>query len=683
MQKNMKTKTDFNKGKRLLQFPFNMVIKGFILCALILTVAPLSIQAQDTYTKPSWWFGVAGGANLNYYQGTTQNLNSELFVPKAFLHGNGIGLYLAPLIEYHRPDTRWGFMFQAGYDNRSGSFDQVLTPCNCPADLDADLSYITVEPSLRLAPFKSNFYIYAGPRMAFNLNKAFTYKLGINPLFPDQEPNADVTGDFSDVKSMLFSMQVGAGYDIYLSSQNKQTQWVLSPFVSFQPYFGQNPRSVETWTLTTIRVGAALKFGRGSEIKEPADVITPITTVVVADADVKFTINSPANIPIERRVRETFPVLNYIFFNVGSVDIPDRYVLLTKDQVKDFKEERLEVFKPKRLPGRSAREMVVYYNVINILGDRMGRFPSANITLSGATLEGSRDGKEMAETVKKYLVTVFGINPNRITTEGKLKPRLASEPKGGTKELADLREEDNRVSIWSDSPEILMVYETGPNVPLKPVDLVVVETAPLESYVTFNVEGADKALSSWSLDITDNKGKVQKFGPFTGENRSISGKSILGDLTEGNFKATMIGTTKSGKTVKKESSFSMKLWTPAVDEQAMRYSVIYEFDEPEVTSTYIKYLTEVVTPKIPKGGKVILSGYTDAIGDAENNKRLSLKRANDVKSIIEKSLAKAGRTDVTFVVHSFGEDNNLSPFENNFPEERFYNRTVIIDIIPK
>jgi len=60
-----------------------------------------------------------------------------------------------------------------------------------------------------------------------------------------------------------------------------------------------------------------------------------------------------------------------------------------------------------------------------------------------------------------------------------------------------------------------------------------------------------------------------------------------------------------------------------------------------------------------------------------------LKRANDVKAIIEKSLAKAGRTDVTFVVHSFGEDEKLSPFENNFPEERFYNRTVLIDIIPK
>jgi outer membrane protein OmpA-like peptidoglycan-associated protein len=680
----MKTKTDFKKGTRMLRSPLRLVIKGLIISALIMTAVQTPLHAQDTYTRPSWWFGVAGGANLNYYQGTTQELNADLTFPAAFRHGKGVGLFIAPLLEYHRPDTRWGFMLQAGYDSRKGAWDEINLPCdNCPANLETDLSYITVEPSLRLAPFKGNFYIYAGPRLAFNYNKAFTLSQGVNPAYPDQVPPEDVNADFSEINKMIISMQIGAGLDIPLSSQSKKTQWMLSPFVAFHPYFGQDPRSIQTWTLTTIRVGATIKFGRGSLIKEPTEEVKPIPPMVVAEADVKFTVNSPANIPVERRVRETFPVLNYIFFSVGSTEIPDRYVLLTKDMVKDFKEERLEVFQPKRLPGRSAREMVVYYNVINILGDRMGRYPSAKVTLTGATLEGSKDGKEMAESVKNYLVTIFGINPNRITTEGRVKPKLASVPIGGTKELTALREEDNRVTISSDTPAILMVYETGPNVPLKPVDILVVETAPLESYVTFNVEGADKALSSWSLDITDNKGKVQKYGPFTGENRSIAGKSILGDLPEGNFKVTMIGTTKSGKTVKKDASFSMKLWTPAVDEQAMRYSVIYEFDEPEVTPVYIKYLTEVVTPKIPKGGKVILSGYTDIIGDAENNKRLSLKRANDVKAIIEKSLAKAGRTDVTFVVHSFGEDEKLSPFENNFPEERFYNRTVLIDIIPK
>ena len=42
----------------------------------------------------------------------------------------------------------------------------------------------------------------------------------------------------------------------------------------------------------------------------------------------------------------------------------------------------------------------------------------------------------------------------------------------------------------------------------------------------------------------------------------------------------------------------------------------------------------------------------------------------------------SGRTDVKFEVYGFGEDQNLAQFGNDSPEERFYNRSVIIDIIP-
>ncbi len=58
-----------------------------------------------------------------------------------------------------------------------------------------------------------------------------------------------------------------------------------------------------------------------------------------------------------------------------------------------------------------------------------------------------------------------------------------------------------------------------------------------------------------------------------------------------------------------------------------------------------------------------------------------MARANDVKAIIEKSLAKSGRNDVKFEIHGYGEDTNYSLFENKFPEERFYNRTVVIDLV--
>jgi outer membrane protein OmpA-like peptidoglycan-associated protein len=662
---------------------YSKAFKGLIVSALILTGIQTSIHAQDVkFTDPAWWFGVAGGGNLNFYRGSTQELNSDLIAPTVFHNGTGLGLYLAPLLEYHRPDSRLGVMLQIGYDNRKGKFKEVISPCNCPEDLRTNLSYITIEPSLRLAPFKSNFYIYGGPRLAFNLGKSFTYKKGFDPNSPADPTDPaylPIPGDFSKMKTTIFSLQLGAGYDIHLSADNKQTKIVLSPFVALHPYFGQNPRSIETWNLTTLRFGLALKFGRGKKVEGPAPLV-PVK--VVLDPEVEFTVISPPNLPVERRMRETFPVRNYVFFDLGSTEIPDRYVLLNKDQVKEFTEDRMEVFTPKRLAGRSARQMSVYYNILNILGVRMVKNPEAVVRLSGASMEGREDGLAMAESIKRYLVSVFGIDPVRLNTEGRIKPRIPSEQPGGTKELVLLREGDHRVSIWSESPAILMQYQTGNDVPMQPIEVTAPLEAPVDSYVTFNVDGAKEAFSSWSLEIMDDKGVVKKFGPYKEEKIGIPGKAILGDLPKGDYKATMVGQTKSGKTVKKEASIHVVLWMPSEKEMGMRYSVIYEFNDSKSIAIYDKYLSETVMPKIPKDGTVLIHGYTDIIGDAAHNRELSLDRANDVKGILEKALAKANRTDVKFEVYGFGEDENLSPFENKYPEERFYNRSVIIDIIP-
>ncbi|MBA4411445.1 MAG: flagellar motor protein MotB [Odoribacter sp.] len=681
----MKPITNFKKGSRNAWFPYKLTIKSVVISVLILTGLQVSVQAQEAkFTKPSWWFGAAGGANFNFYQGTTQQLTNDFMVPTAFHDGQGIGLFAFPVMEFHRPGSMLGFMLQAGYESRRAAWDQVTTPCNCPADLETDhLAYITVEPSIRFAPFKSNFYIYGGPRLAFNVDKRFLYEQGINPAYPNQPATPDVNGVFSDMNKSVISMQIGAGYDISLSADTKQTQVVLSPFVAYHPYFGQDPRSIESWNLTTVRAGVALKFGRGKKIETPEEVYVPAVIVVAVEPEVTFAVTAPKNVPVERRVRETFPIRNYVFFNLGSTEIPNRYVKLRKAQVKDFREDQLEVLTPKELTGRSKRQMTVYYNVLNILGDRMVKYPASTIILVGSSEKGPKDGRAMAESVKTYLIDIFGIDASRIAIEGRSKPKIPSEQPGGKLELDLLREGDRRVSIESTSPALLMEFQSGPDSPLKPVEIIDIQVAPIESYVSFNVAGADTAFSSWTLEIEDEQGKVQKFGPYTKEKVSIPGKSILGDRAKGDYKISMIGQTKSGKVIRKETSAQLVLWKPAVAEEMMRFSVIYEFNNSKAISIYEKYLTAIVTPKIPKNGTVIIHGHTDIIGGEDNNLKLSLARANDVRGILENGLAKAGRTDVKFEVHGFGEDQSLAPFENKFPEERFYNRTVIIDIIPK
>ena len=669
----MKDKNNFNEN--LCQTWFSkFTLNSILLLSLVWFNLQTPIQAQEVqYTKPSWWFGVAGGANFNFYEGSTYQLTSDFTPPAVFHKGDGIGLFVAPLIEYYRSETRWGFMLQAGYDNRKATFDQVVTACDCPADLKTNISYITVEPSLRFAPFKSNFYLFGGPRLAFNMDKSFRYQLGINPAFPNQAPTPEVKGDLSDMNKTIISMQVGLGLDIPLSSQTSKTQFVLSPFASFHPYFGQNPRSIETLNITTIRAGVALKFGQGRLVTLPED-----KAVVVADPEVQFSVNAPANEPTKVRVREVFPLRNYVFFNVGSTEIPSRYKLLKIEEVKDFREDQLEMVTPINQSGRSERQMNVYYNVLNILGDRMIKNPSTTIMLVGSSEQGPKDGKAMAESVKFYLVNTFGIKGSRITTKGQSKPNIPSEQPGGTLELDLLREGDRRVSIESSSPVLLQEFQNGSDA--KSVIAMPLQEAPIESYVVFDVKGANEAFSAWSIQMADETGKVQNFGPYNQESVSLSSKAILGDKTQGDYKVTLTGQTKSGNVVTKETTSHIVLWEPAKIEEGTRYSVIYEFNSSKAITIYEKYLTEVVAPQIPENAKVLIHGHTDIIGDEMHNLELSQARSNDVRTILESALSKSGRTDVKFETKGFGENLNQAPFNNKFPEERFYNRTVIIDI---
>jgi outer membrane protein OmpA-like peptidoglycan-associated protein/tetratricopeptide (TPR) repeat protein len=400
------------------------------------------------------------------------------------------------------------------------------------------------------------------------------------------------------------------------------------------------------------------------------------------DLDIQFLVNAPKNIPVERRVREIFPLRNYVFFNLGSADIPDRYVLLTPDQVKGFKEDQLDAFAPEYIFGRSKRQMTAYYNVLNIVGDRLGKNPTADITLVGSSEKGPKDGEAMAESVKKYLTEIFQIDEKRINIEGRNKPKIPSEQLGGMLELELLREGDRRVSIESRSPVMLMEYQAGPETLLKPIEISDIQKAPLESLVSFNAMGSDDVFSSWSMEIMDMHGTSLFLGPYTREKVSIPGKVILGNKTEGDFTVTMTGKVFNGNTVIKDTTIHIRLWKQALSDEVIRFSVIYEFNNSKLIPIYKKYLTEVVTPKIPKNGTLIIHGYTDVIGVEKNNLNLSLARATDVGNIFKRALSNAKRTDVKMEIYGFGEDQYLSPFENNLPEERFHNRTVIIDIIP-
>lgn len=634
------------------------------LAIILLMVIFAQSKAGAQTTQPTWWFGLSGAANFNFYDGTTQRLNNSLFVPSAFHKGDGIKPFGSFLMEY-RPGRVWGFMLNLGYDGRGGKFDGVIAPCDCPATLKTNLSYWTIEPNLRLGSATSNFYFFAGPRVAFNFDKDFWYT---------QEKQADTQGEFSAIRNTLLSGQIGVGYEFELSPASNENKAVLSPFLSYHPYFGQDARSIESWTVSTLRVGAAIKFGKG----KAAAIIEEVPQVVVPVRDVTFTVRAPKYVPLKRQVSETLPLRNYVFFDEGSSQIPNRYVLLSRDQANSFRELQLQSVQTESMTGRSARQMNVYHNILNITGDRMRSNPGSSISLSGASLGGAREGKEFAESIKYYLVDRFGIDANRITTDGRTKPLIPSEQPGGNKELNLLREGDRRVDIVSSSPELML--EVGGGM-MKPVAIDAVQVDPMDSHVIFEVGGAREILKSWSMDISNDQGNTQHLGPYTRDVVSVPGKNILGERAEGNYKVVMTGETKNGLSVTKESMVRLERQTETL-EKAYRFSILFDFDKTRTIASYEKFIIEMVVPLISDGSRVIIHGHTDIIGSEEYNDTLSESRAMETQKIIERAVNASGKRNVRYQTIGYGEDINQSPFDNNTPEERFYNRTVIIDIVP-
>lgn len=648
----------------------------FTLLILLLIFSGITSYAQiEQRVQPIWWFGESVAGNFNSYRGTTQQLN-DFSTPTAFHKGQTWEPYASVLTEY-RPNRVIGGMLNVAYDNRGGNFEGVLAPCNCPATLSTNLSYVSIEPSLRIAPFASAFYVFAGPTLGINISRSFVYT---------QAKQIDRREDWNDIHKTVFSAQAGAGIDIPLSKKTTVAQMTLSPFVSFQTNLGQAPRSSESWSIYTLRAGVALKLGvarKRTPNNKMADAMPMVTSTafVTADRDVTFTTRPPKEIPPFVEVKETFPIRNSVFFNMGSSEIPNRYTLLIKKDAAAFREGQLQEDQPQNLTkGRSGRQLAVYYNILNILGDRMRNNPQSTITLVGSSDNNPDEGKVMAENVKIYLVDIYGIDAIRITTVGRDKPVIPSEQIGGTKELALLKEGDRRVDIESTSPELLL--QVGDAAYLKPVQITAIQEDPMDSRVVFNIDSASTLLKSWKVQVIDQNDSVQNYGPYTTNQASVPGRTILGNNTKGTYRILMFGETNTGHYILKQDSVSL-VKLDSSKQMGLRYSILFDFDKSQTIASYKKFLVEQVVPLIPDSAKVIIHGHTDTIGDVNHNLNLSRERAKSAQEILQHGINDAGKKGVTFVANGYGAASDMAPFENDLPEQRFYNRTVIIDIVPK
>lgn len=659
----MKPKNPGTIKKSLIAFTSAALFAG------MLTGSPeATAQEMFIYKGAKLRFGAFGGLNYNFLGAGYQELRAvpgENFRVFQLNDGTGLGPYVGLIGEYNSGDIL-GVQVRLSYDSRSGElFDTTGGQNN---RFGANVTYFNVEPGLRINLGNPDLHVALGPSIGFTIDHNYDYD-------PNDDNVPQVEGQEIDKwNNVAIGVWGGLAYDINLSDASSTSRWYLTPFLEGSWIFDQRKSDLpdlqdnidDVWSTVTARAGVQIKWGSAEGAPPPARTIevTPETP------NMDVSLRAPAGIHERTTVEEYFPLLNYIFFDEGSTELPSEYKQVNSAQAAVFHEN--DLFEDPGPGGdrestRWQRQMSVYHNGLNIFGDRLRSNSTAKITLIGSA-PNQNDGLAQANVVKDYLVSRFGIDASRITTKGATRPQNASGTRSTPREdLPLIAEENRRVEILTDD-----------NTLLKPVTIRTAQGAPIENDLVLDVRPG-VSVTEWKVDVTGS-GTNKTYGPFNGLTQRIDAQQILGSTENGNYTARVTATTSDGSVLVKEVPFTL-VRRPGASLNDKRYSILFEYDESKTVQTYEKFLRQEVAPKIESGSTVFIYGYTDKVGEADYNSNLSLKRTTDAQKIIADQLGSMGR-NVTFYTYGFGEGEYLAPFPNQTPEGRYYNRTVIIEIVP-
>ncbi len=372
---------------------------------------------------------------------------------------------------------------------------------------------------------------------------------------------------------------------------------------------------------------------------------------------------------IETSTLKVIPLLNMIFFDRNSSEIPKKYKLLEPNEIITFSENNLSSID---------KDLDIYYNILNIIGKRMSENSNIDITLVGCldATESNAEGDNLqftrADNISYYLQNVWKISQKRIKIEVTKLPKKFTK---GNEEYAN--EENRRVEIVSDNPELLA--------PVILKDLKQIETNPDSIFTHLEIK-AGSGIKQWWLDISsaqqltyneDNKIKTipdiipidlnQNISLFDKSYNKISFQLLVIDRVNSRVQNT------AGLDIQFIPYYNRKL-IKNTDYNIMEFTILLPFDEPGLTEQneiLINYVLNKTNELNLDETKINIYGYTDLIGSKERNIELSNQRARKVYDFLKKPNA---------LYEGIGPSNKYNIL---LPEGRFYNRCVEIIVKPK
>jgi len=365
---------------------------------------------------------------------------------------------------------------------------------------------------------------------------------------------------------------------------------------------------------------------------------------------------------------DSSPLLNFIFFETGEGEIPPRYILFSnQDATKTFDESNLKGTLEK------------YQHVLNIIGKRLIENPEARIKIVGCNSNrgaerGRKDlSRSRAESVRAYFKYIWGIDSSQITVEARNSPSVAS---AGSVHAG--RQENQRVEIYSDTPDILSTINST----------YVQEISDAEQIQILPQIQAGYDLANWTVELSGDgrlieslkgQGDLQPSFQF---NLSTLGLSTIGqyenigvmiEVVDKKGQAHKAHASSAVRHIKRQERVAQKMGYRVLEKYAL---ILFDFNSAEVKA-HNKIVMDRIIERIIEvpGAGVTIVGHTDNIGNELYNLDLSRRRAKAAYDV----LLAGGLAERESIVHE-GAGAHDPLFDNNLPEGRALNRTVTVTL---
>lgn len=396
---------------------------------------------------------------------------------------------------------------------------------------------------------------------------------------------------------------------------------------------------------------------------ENIEIVWPEDSLVALEPDpvTIVAINSEPLLVQETVVTQTFPLLPYVFFDS----------LATSPNERMARVEYPDEFATRELPRAT---LPTYYNILNIVGERLRQFPEAKLIVTGTT-DGRETASENAEQlalsrakgVADYLFNTWGI-----TSQVELRARAVPTVPSSTS-YEEGFEENRRVELFSEDPRVL-----APVVHSRFEEFDAIRN---EQEFRVDVENGQD-VRGWTLEVYfKNRLLVAESGdglPPARLQLPVSDSMLEGlgpELaTEDSLRARIVVGMESGEDIQADCLVDVSVSQNTFEVSRLSL-IVFDFDRSDISELNQKMMQQFVKTAIREGSMASITGSTDRLGEASHNKTLSQARAEAVYAYMQDLLPEF---DSYTSVKGIG--NSYLPFDNALPEGRFYCRTVTVEI---